>query len=411
MSKDQILNQQVQSNNDGPDISEAIKALGMSDTHDAVSKDLSLDPSDGELPSIKDVEEEILKSSAALVDEETASEYENNKQPDFSDKQVEFNEEGEVIVKSKKDKGDKSEPKSEEQEGGFEIDLKATYKIPVDGKIIELKGSELQSKASGEVAIEKRLTQLDLDRKTLDNERKQWYNERDSLLKDVEEVGNQAKNDNWEGAFEALGKIGGIPGFLIKEKMISALLPEIQRRSELSNEELRFEYLKAQNDHLTKITESKTKRNAEEQALKELQNKVNTIRETHKIEESEWNEAFAKLDAELPPNQDLTANTVVEHILAKRESAQIESKANKALSIIDEPTQEAKDYMLDIIKKHPEFTDEQLMDIVKQALSSIQKDDVKQDLQEKVKQTKSSSAVLSNEINEEAIMAILEGDY
>jgi hypothetical protein len=419
-NKEEALNNQVNTDHEGPDLSEALQAFGLGDTEDITDKEAHLDGSDGDLPTVSEVEQKVVENFEQ-PDVETLE------MPDEDDIEVSFNEDGEVVVekKAEKESDTQNETTKEEDKATTEVsdfksyvsnlDDELVVKHTIDGEEVEINLKEaLSSTLNNHVAkatIDKRFSELDKQKKSL-------YTEKQSLIKDIEEIGKQASVDNWEGAFEALGKLSGnTPGYLIKEKMISALLPEIKKRSEMTNEELRSEYLKSQNEHLSKLNESEAQKRIAKANQEKLERTVESIRETHKISTQEWNDTFAKLDQEVPVDQDITLEMVKEKVLQERASNEVSSKVDTLLKDVEGVTEEAQKYMADIIAKHPEFTDEQLNEIVKLATTpdpepvTDNKKEIEDDLRQKMGKTKlSGERADQNQIDQDRIMAILEGD-
>lgn len=414
--KDELLNDQVQADHSGPDLTEALKAFGLGDTDSVTDKSASMDGSDGDLPSVQEVEDKVLDN----FEQPTV---ETLEMPDEDDIEVKFDDDGEVIVEKKGAKEEKTQIETTTEEKAptdfksyvDSLDDSTVVKHTIDGEEVEINLKEaLKSTLNshvGQSTLDKRFSELDKEKRNL-------YTERQSLIKDIEEIGKQASVDNWEGAFEALGKLSGnTPGYLIKEKMISALLPEIRKRSEMSNEELRSEYLKSQNAHLEKINEAETQKRNAKASREKLERTVESIRETHKISAQEWNDTFSRLDKETPADQDITLEMVKESVLQERASNEVSSKVETLLKDVDGVTEEAQKYMADIIAKHPEFTDEQLNEIVKLATapepeqSTDNKKEIEADLQQKIGKTKLSGEQPDpDQFDVDRIMAILEGD-
>lgn len=423
--KETLIENQVNADNDGPDLTEALAAAGIGSEKGEADKSVSLDASDGELPSVQEVEDMVISD----VMKASESEVETIDNVNLDDLEVEFDEEDNVVVKDKKESmeasGDKKaeEPNKEAQEATevqnlsdyvktLPEDIKVKHKV--DGEEVEISLKEAISKTmneySGHEAVGKRFTELDKREKAL-------YSEKQDLISKLDEVGQQFEVDNLEGAFEALGKITGrnTPGFLVKEKLISSLLPEIQRRASLTNEELKHEYLQSQNKYYQELNESEERQRNEKASQTALEQTVSSIRETHKINTEEWNEAFAELDKSIPEGEDITLKMVKEAVLNKREASTVTSKVDSLLDGIEGVTEESHKYMADLIRKHPEFTDEQLKAIVEEATKPTEsvdnKKEIEKSLNKKVKQTTLSSETPDeDQINMDRIMDILESD-
>lgn len=432
MDKEQILESQTANTSNDLDVESLLEEDGSISSEEERAQSLDT-TSDEDLPTLGEVEDKLKKAT------ETHQDTSDLKELDKKDIEVKFDEDGEIIIEDKREEEEKQEKtdktsSSEEKTSATSeneeilafsdyidsLDDKTTIRHKIDGKETEINLKEAIKKTlndySGYETVGKRFTEVDKLQKA-------FQNEKQSLIKDIEEVGKQFEVDNIEGGFEALAKISGskTPGFLIKEKMISALIPEFQRRLEMSNEELKAEYNQNLNAHYQKQNESEAKRRKEEASREALNRAVSDSREAHNISEEEWNEAFKDLDESLPPGEDLTVSMVTEAVLENKE---IDSLIDLSDTLFEEAgvnkediSDEATLYMVDVMKKHPEFTEKELKAIVAHAIQTPKDDTntnvekkVSKDLSEKVSKTNTPSTEPDNNNDSERLLSILEGE-
>lgn len=312
----------------------------------------SLEESDNKPEEVKEVEKEIEG------EESSDSKEEKKEESDIKEEKEDDTKENDSKDKTIKPDSKEVESKESSLESlQSQIDSgELSLSISVDGKKEEVSIQELKNNYSGKVHYDKKFTELD-------NERKAYEADYKKISVPVASFAEKVRNDDVVGAFEDLGTFAKIPSYMMKEKLIAALTPEIHRRAGLTNEQVQTENLTAQNDYLKEKQESDNKILQEEQATSELQNKIMGIRETHKIDEQEWNTALKELDTNLPKEVVITPELMQEEILSTR----INLKAVTALETFDKPLGEDKlwiDSITKIISENPDFTEQDLQEVI-----------------------------------------------
>jgi len=288
-------------------------------------------------------------------DSEESDELESGTAPD-SDK-VEDKEEKEEETETEEEGDQASELTLESLQESIDKGEFATT-VKVDGEELDITLQELKNNYSGKVSYDKKFSEFDKERKT----HKEEY---DKITNYVNSFAEKMNEGDAIGAFEFFGQFANIPPYMIKEQLIAALKPEIERRSTLSGDQIQNENLIAQNEHLKTTQESSAKKLETEQANNALQGEISGIRETHSIDEVEWNGALKALDERLPKEEQITPKLVQEEILDIR----ITSKAGDLLFKFDAPLKDNSEWtnsLKNIIKQNPDFTDEDLADIIKE---------------------------------------------
>ena len=246
------------------------------------------------------------------------------------------------------------------------LDMNATYKIKVDGKEIEIKGSDLQSRASGEIAVEKRFL-------AIDKEKKEWLNKRQA------ETDSDKKRILEGDIYGVLSDKFDIPVYTLKEKLLNELQPDFNRRMSMTNEQVQAEKLIQERKFYKDSYESEINRRAEDQKQEaqsrikaeedSLNQEILEVRETHKISDNEWKAAFEALDKTTPQDEDVSVEMVKDYVLnSVRQSSEETSSlvVDKAL----EPykahiNSEFKQKLQDFIKLTPDLSEADINKIVK----------------------------------------------
>ncbi len=235
------------------------------------------------------------------------------------------------------------------------------YKVKVDGQEVEVPLQDLLNSYSGNKAVEKRFTELDKEKKSLQAQIKEIENFNNELASTMRDKGVL------EGVLK-LGEMNNIAPHLVKEALMKELLPEIIRLQELSEEQKQFEREKADLEYKTKVQASKLSKYEQEQANKELFSKINEVKASNSISDEEWTSTFSSLDSQLPKEQPITLDMVRDQILSNRAY----SKAEVALKSFENGNY-AKDsnvvsQLQNILLRNPDFDDADIKDILSSAL-------------------------------------------
>ena len=246
----------------------------------------------------------------------------------------------------------------------------------VDGELQEITLKEFKNGISGEKAIAKRFSEYDRKEKEFDAQ----MNEVNEYINDL---GNTIRNSSVLEGVSKIAELTGAAPHLVKEALIKELMPEIERRYGLDENELALELKQQENDYLKQRTESENKKLQQEQAQRELQLEVMRTREAHNIDEATWTEALNDLDAKLPPNEPITVETVAEYVNFNRASSRAESILNEWDSSYLE-NGEVVDALVDSIIESPNYSDADFKEILSNAFGETKKVEAQKAVEKKV---------------------------
>jgi len=293
---------------------------------------------------------------------------------------------------------------SPEKEDRKEKPEEELHEVTQDGEKVKVSLQELKNAYSGGKQVEKRLGELD-------KEKKEFYAEKSQVEGYIAGFAEKVKDGNILGGLGYFGEFAGFPGHVLKEQLIASLMPEIQARSVMSAEELTNHKLKAENEYLAQKNESDTKRNAQRQAQeaeqaqkRELESTINGLKEAHKLTEQEWDLAFTELDSTLPKEEVITPDMVAEKASQLRIETQTTQKVQRVIrdyenEINDEFVAELKKVALE----HPTLSDGQIKQLIEDSIKLHRKQELEANLNKKAgKKTKSpkSSDYADEESNE-----------
>jgi len=372
--------------------------------------------SEGSLDSWDDAESYVEESN----NEASSEESKDNSLSDSGSNEALNPESGEPDLEAE-DKADNPETESSEEEVGESEDKEteaeetesSDFDIPEQlqekglvasedgefGKMIKIDGEEqfvsleeLGNDYSGQKAIQQRFNEL--------------ANEKRGYQAEVEEVNNYvntfASKMREEGALAGmnyLGEFSGLAPYQIKRQLVEALQPEIERMYNMSATELNAEYAQEENQYLKQSIESEREQFQAQQAKQELDAEVNSVRETHGIDDSEWNQALSFLTEHEQslradnPNLVMDANYVAETVMDARAYTRADNAFNASdVNLSEEQAGNVMDYLHDVAYRNPDFDQNDLVELVKSAEKSAIESKVSKDLGNRIKKSDSSQS-------------------
>ena len=284
---------------------------------------------------------------------------------------VEASAEEAVVEDESKDEIGVDELNKQLEDGSFKVKINETDSASL---------KDLKNSYMGQKEISRRFTEYDVKSKQLDKD----TNEINGY---VNEFGSKLRNGDSIGAMQFFGEFAGVAPYMIKEQLIAALTPEIIRRENLSSVEVQNEYLNSQNEYLQGQRESELKRKDSEQTQSEFAKSINEIRETNNIDEQTWQDTVSHLEKNLSDRSQLTPELVTETIKYSRMYEQAESVID-GLGETLENREEWLEELVSVKEKYPDFTEEDLADVLNETLATFKKGAVEQKLAKKVESKK-----------------------
>lgn len=333
--------------------------------------------------------ESIEDSFENLEGDENEGNQEGNQEKAIGNEIKDSEEDGDGSEKdSPKDKGGEGKDSDKDSESVVELPenlLKMGVTLQGEdlGKMIVVDGEEqfvslqeLGNDYSGQRALATRFNEL--------NQTKQEY------LKEVQEVENyintfasHLKKGDVLGAFQYFGEFADIPPYTIKEQLLASLGPEVERRANMSAQELQNELLKSQNEYLLNRKETMSKLREQQQAQEELQRSLSEFRDSQGISEEAWNEAEEVLKEHQKDLGEITKESVAEYV-------QTVAAYDLAEDVIQSTGVSPQDYesylsnLSDIILHNPDFTQEDLESIVKGSIQKASESAISSSLERKL---------------------------
>lgn len=242
--------------------------------------------------------------------------------------------------------------------------------IKIDGQDQFVSLAELGNDYSGQKAISQKFNEIQ-------QERTQHQNEVAEVNGYINTFGEKMKEGDSLSAMQYMGEFAGIAPYQVKRQLIEQLRPEIEKMYEMSAPELQAQYTQEENEYLKQSLESVQTQTTAQQAQVELEQEISSIRETHGIEDTEWDQAISYLQehqAQLRadnPNLVMDAAYVADTVMDVRAYAKAESALSEAnVDLSDESNSDIMEYLQDVAYRNPDFDNNDLVELVNAAKKS-----------------------------------------
>ena len=275
-------------------------------------------------------------------------------------------------------------------EKDMELDSTTMFTHKVDGQDVNVDLQELLNNYSGKVSYDQKFQELAEQRKIAEQEYAEYNEFVDQYEHYMGKISEHLENNNTLGALEVWAESTGVEPHQFKRELLAALSPEIERRSLLSEEELKAEDLAAQNEYLSRQAEQQQTQMLEVQEMQEVANEIRAVQEQYGIDDQDFRDSYDMLSEQEGFDQiEITADMVGRfhsELHAYNTAAEILESTNPTLVDNDE----VLDNLQQIIVDNPDFTEQDIVDIVNEVYGGIQK-----------KASKSVSKKISNNVPKE----------
>jgi hypothetical protein len=250
-------------------------------------------------------------------------------------------------------------------------------KLKVNGKEEEVSLDDLKSNYSGKVAYDKKFTELD-------KERKAFINEKTQIESYVNEFRNIAQSQNMVEATKFLGQLTGQAPHDVVNSLIDSLAPEIERRYSLTDDEIDLENKKAEINFQKEKMETERAQLEAKQSQSTLQASIENEMSNHNISSEDWDKAIHTLDSRLPKDEVITPELVSEYVVFERANTKTESVLDSYNDGKFAGNEEVVKGLRQVVIDNPDFNDQDLTEILNDALNTTQKQQVEEKLTKKV---------------------------
>ena len=260
------------------------------------------------------------------------------------------------------------------KQGEEELELAANtlFRQKVDGEEVDVDLQELLNNYSGKVSYDKKFQEFSGQKKDFEAKKNQYDSEINQINKYINDFAQKFRQNDALGALEYFAEFAGMKPYEFRRELLNQLVPEMERRSVMTEDQIKAEELAFQNEYLMRQQESAQKQNQEQQVLRELENEIVKVQEAHGISDEDFEKAYNEL-MEIDYDGEINPATVAEYYM----HSTAYSKADEILSGID-PLLAEQDPVVESLQKviveNPDFDDNDLIEIVQTVYSDFKKD-------------------------------------
>jgi hypothetical protein len=287
----------------------------------------------------------------------------------------------------KADKADSEDGKEAESEVDEEVQdesissyLKEEEEVKVNGELQSYSREHLLAKGkemiAGEIAYDKKFTELDV-------QRKQYEGEVEEVEGYINKFGEIAKTGDVMGALQYFSEFTSIPPHELRQQLIQQMAPEIDRLRGLSETEIQLEQQKQENEYLQQKYETENQQLQTHQAQREVEKHSVGLQQTHNIAPAEWASATEELQEHLPESQELTPELIANYVITDRMFDQAEGLLDTVDVNLKEDGAVVQE-LYNIMNKNPEYTEADLKDIIISAFGEEQPAEQQTQLKRKI---------------------------
>ena len=256
-------------------------------------------------------------------------------------------------------------------EADMELYANTLFKQKVDGEEVDVELQELLNNYSGKMSYDKKFQEFSSTKKEFDDYKNKYDTEINQINSYINDFAQKFRQNDALGALEYFAEFAGMKPYEFRRELLNQLVPEMERRSIMTEDQIKAEELAFQNEYLMRQHESAQKQSQEQQALTELENEIVQVQEAHGISDEDFENAYNEL-MEIDYDGEINPATVAEYYM----HSTAYSKADQILSGID-PVLAEQDPVVESLQKviveNPDFDDNDLIEIVQTVIVTSKK--------------------------------------
>lgn len=245
--------------------------------------------------------------------------------------------------------------------GDTELDLSGDglLEVVVDGKKQTATVQDLLNNYSGKTSWDRKFSELDVERKT-------YQKDRDTLQKTLDHFYELASTH--KKPYEAINFLGEILGADMGgfwDTFEKEMIPKVEELAKLTPEEREARSLKAKLERYEQRDAAYKEREVSQKVAAEMQTRVKSLQEKHKIDDQSFYKAFQELSKSGEVEEGaITPELVAEFYVEHQARSQLQSLVSE-LQPDAEPEQQSKivDQIKAVAKANPDMSFEDLRDI------------------------------------------------
>lgn len=327
-----------------------------------------VNPTDAGAMSFDELESVVSERSEDNLEKEPTEEIEA-KENEPQDEAESESEEGETSEEAIEEEVKKLIAKYGEEE--LEIAANAIFKHKVDGEEVDVELQELLNNYSGKVSYDRKFQEFSNTKKDFEEYKTKYDSDIEQINRYINNFAEKFRGNDALGALEYFAEFTGMKPHEFRRELLSQIEPEIQRRSQMTEEQLLAEELSFQNEYLAKQHEAAQQQIQEQQAYSELLEEIADVQKAHGISDDVFEKSYLEL-ADSDYEGEITPAAVADYY----NNLQAYSRAEEVLNQVD-PSLADQDPVIDnlqqVIMENPSFDNNDLLEMVQQVYNDYLK--------------------------------------
>lgn len=347
-----------------------------------VSMDDVISNTQGEMEdftSFEEADNSIGQSSdkGSEDDEEASFEEKSDKKESKSDKDEsgDDEEDDEKPIETKKEVSKKEDEEAKEskkitlQDGKNKVEIKPDSKvtIQVDGKPVEMTIQEAINKASGNVAVEKRFSELAVEKNKFKSEKGQYDSEKTELISKVSNFTKAVQNEDGLGAISALSELTGHNPVELRAHFKELVINDVKKYLAMSPEQQKEFDIQQERDYYKQDKEMREQQVKARDSVSDLEKNILQFQAKYGLDNAAlvalYDEAEEK-SVDIQSAKDLESYHSMK--LTQQKSSSLISQVDPSLSDNTEALRIVSDFMT----KNPELDDDAVKEAIKNAIGT-----------------------------------------
>lgn len=344
---------------------------------------------EGIIEDIDEPNKEDKNEKENKKEEPSKEDKDKNSKEDKDNKENKENKDKILDVKNDKDSENEDEKDNE------------VHEVPVDGKTEKVSLKELKANYSGKVAFDKKFSALGEEKREAKVKQYHYENDKKDLLGKVDAFVDAVSKKDSIASIESLAILANANPIELRKNFIDLVKADVAKYVQMTPEEQKELDNKLESDYNKKRSDYESNAKDDKLEADRLEIKLLTLQKDSGIDD----ESLIKCFDSIEDKSKLSNDEILVKIQEAFKSGQIQDKASKLLTELDPSLVEDNDLLEEvraITKKNPEFSNDDIKEIVSSILEDGKADENEDNssdkLQKKIsKKTSKKQAVESDD--------------
>jgi hypothetical protein len=268
-----------------------------------------------------DSEGKVIKEDKnAKENSEDGEEEESEEESEEEDKEVEEKEKEEKPEEKKKDSKKLRMRMGEEL---FNVDSDASFPVKIDGKVENIPVQELINNYSGKTAWDKKFTEIGKEKKQLEFEKNQIYNQKAVLSEHITNALSPLKdpNKNPIDSLLYLVEMSGEDPYNAYRRIMESNLEELGELLDMTETERELYFHKKKDELYSNVARKQQEKYQKEQTFNQVVQKIDSLRQAFNVSEDQFVDSAEELESIYKSSgldiNDITEEAIVDYASLK----------------------------------------------------------------------------------------------